>query len=98
MSSAIHWGVHRWQKNPAVADQTRGAPNHKLCQYIRGQSRYGRPRCRLRGAQILSSRLASPAVCNDVEADRLPLVEGAHAGAFDRADMNEDIFVAAFGL
>jgi hypothetical protein len=59
---------------------------------------YGRPRCRLRGAQILSSRLASPAVCNDVEGDLLPLVEATHTGAFDRADMNEDILVAALGL
>ncbi len=59
---------------------------------------YGRPRCRLRGAQILSSRLASPAVCNDVEGDLLSLVEATHTGAFDRADMNEDILVAALGL
>ena len=56
------------------------------------------PSCRLRGAQILSSRLTSPAVCNDVEGDLLPLVEGAHACAFHRADMNEDILVAALGL
>src|SRR5215211_2554937 len=53
---------------------------------------------RLRDAQILSSRLASPAVCNDLEGDLLPLLERAHAGAFDRADMNEDILVAGLRL
>src|SRR5215207_3888279 len=53
---------------------------------------------RLRDAQILSSRLPSPAICNDLEGDLLPLVERAHAGAFDRADMNEDILVAALRL
>jgi hypothetical protein len=73
-----------------------GLRTTKLCQYIRGQSAMAS--CRLRGAQILSSRLTSPAVCNDVEGDLLPLVEGAHARAFDRADMNEDILVAALGL
>ena len=47
----------------------------------------------LGGAQILGSRLAAPAVCNDVERYSLALVERAHTGAFDRTDMNEDIRV-----
>jgi hypothetical protein len=52
----------------------------------------------LSGAQILSGRLAAPAVCNDVEGHLLALVEGAQTRAFDRADVNEDILVAAFRL
>ena len=52
----------------------------------------------LRGAQIFRSRFASPAVCNDFKGNLLALVEGAHAGAFDGADMNEDILAALVRL
>ena len=47
-------------------------------------------------AQIFSGRFAGPAVCDDVKADILPLIEGAHAGAFNRADMNKDV-IATIG-
>jgi hypothetical protein len=46
----------------------------------------------LDGAQILSGRLAGPAVCDDVEGNLLTLAKAVHASTFDRADMNEDIF------
>ena len=59
---------------------------------------HGFLRDRLGGAQILSGRLSSPAVRDDVERHFLTLVEGAHARAFDRADMNEDVFAAVFRL
>ena len=49
-------------------------------------------------AQIFSSRLAGPAICNDVERDFLPFVKGAHASAFDRADMNKNFLVTVFRL
>jgi hypothetical protein len=52
----------------------------------------------LGGAQIVSGRLASAAVRDDVEGDGLALIEGAHAGAFDCADMNEDVLIAVFRL
>jgi len=52
----------------------------------------------LGGAQIVRSRLAGPAVCNDVERYSLALVERAHTGAFDRTDMNEDILVTVLRL
>src|SRR5262249_55923835 len=48
--------------------------------------------------QIFGGRLAGAAVCDDIETDSLPLIEGAHAGAFNRADMNEDIIAAIGGL
>jgi hypothetical protein len=54
--------------------------------------RHGFLRDRLGGAQILGSRLARAAVGNDIEADVLSLVEGAHTRAFDRADMDENVF------
>ena len=59
---------------------------------------HGHLRDRSGGAQILGSRLARAAVCNDIEADVLSLVEGAHTGAFDRADMDENVFAAVRGL
>jgi hypothetical protein len=55
-------------------------------------------RCRLDGAQVLGSRLAASAVCDDVEGHLLAFAKAAHAGAFDRADMNEDILAAVLRL
>src|SRR5437773_11476573 len=85
------------KETPRLANQSRGSEPQALPVHP-WSKRYGHRRCRLRGAQILSSRLASPAVRNDLEGDLLPLVESAHAGAFDRADMNEDILVAVLRL
>jgi len=51
-------------------------------------------RDRLGRAQIFGRRLAVAAVLDDVEGNALPLVEGAQTGAFDRADMNEDVLPA----
>ena len=50
------------------------------------------------GAQIFSGGFAGAAVCDDVEADFLALIEGAQACAFDRADMHEDVLAAVLGL
>jgi hypothetical protein len=67
-----------------------------LCQYIRGQS------CAIRdrsgGPQIVGRRLAGPSIRDEIEGQLLPFVEGAHAGTFDRADMNEDVLAAVIGL
>ena len=52
----------------------------------------------LRGAQIFRGRFASPAVCNDFKRNLLPLVEGTHTGAFDCADMNENIWASLVRL
>jgi hypothetical protein len=52
----------------------------------------------LGGAQIVGSRLAVPAVCNDVERYSLALVERTHTGAFDCTDMNEDVLVTVLRL
>jgi hypothetical protein len=57
-----------------------------------------RVRGTLDGAQIFGGGLAGPAVSNDVESDFLAFVKSAHAGAFDRADMNEDVVTAVFRL
>ena len=59
---------------------------------------HGPSRSRSGGAQIFSGRFAGPAVGDDVKADFLPLIEGAHAGAFNRADMNEDVIATVGGL
>jgi hypothetical protein len=48
--------------------------------------------------QVLRGRLAGPAVGDDFEGNLLALVEGAQAGAFDGADMNEDILAALVRL
>jgi len=50
------------------------------------------------GAQIFSGRFAGPAVGDDVKADFLSLIEAAHTGAFNRADMNEDVIATVGGL
>ena len=75
-----------------------GPPNHKVCQYIRGQSGMALCANRLRGAQIVRRRFAGAAVGNDVVGNLLPLVEGVHAGAFNRADMNEDVLATVLRL
>jgi hypothetical protein len=85
------------KKAPRLANQTRGSEPQALPVYP-GQSSHGYQGCRLGSAQVFSGRLARLAICDNVERDLLPLVEGAHASAFDRADMNEDIFAAAFRL
>src|ERR1051326_5126866 len=50
------------------------------------------------GAQIVRRRLAGPAVGDDLVSDLLSLVEGVHAGAFDRADVHEYVLAAIIGL
>ena len=52
----------------------------------------------LKRSQILCRALAATSVRDGIERDFLPLVDGAHAGAFDRADMNEEIIAAGFSL
>jgi hypothetical protein len=52
----------------------------------------------LRGAPIFRGRFSSPAVCNDFKRNRLALVEGIHAGAFNCTDMNENILAALVRL
>jgi hypothetical protein len=51
----------------------------------------------LGGAQIVCRRLSGLAIGNNVERDLLSLIEAVHAGAFDCADMHEDIFAAVLG-
>ena len=85
------------QKISRAGGSAAGLRNHKLCQYIRGQSSMAL-RSRSSGAQIFSGRFARPAVRDDIKADILPLIEGAHAGAFNRADMNKDVIAAIGGL
>lgn len=53
---------------------------------------------RLDCAQIFSGRLASLAIGYDVERYFLPFFQTVHAGAFHRADMNEDILVSILRL
>jgi hypothetical protein len=85
-------------KAPRADESARRTPNHKLCQYIRGQSNHGHLRDRSGGAQILGSRLARAAIGDDIEADVLSLAEGAQTGAFDRADMDENVLATVCRL
>src|SRR4051794_3647611 len=50
------------------------------------------------GAQILCGGLAGTLIGDDVEGYRLAFVQRAHAGAFDRADMDEHVSAAGFRL
>src|ERR1700746_1991689 len=95
MSALSLWRLRPNRKIPRADGSAAGLRNHKLCQYIRGQSSMA---LRAVDAQIFSGRFAGPAVGDDVKADFLPLIEGAHAGAFNRADMNEDVIAAVGGL
>src|SRR6266480_7780250 len=47
------------------------------------------------GAQIVRRGFSCLSIGNDLERDLLPLIETVHPGAFDRADVHEDV-VAAF--
>jgi len=49
-------------------------------------------------APALDLTVRAAPVRDDVERNLLPLIEAAHAGAFDRADMNEDVFATALQL
>jgi hypothetical protein len=69
-----------------------------LRQYIRGRSEMALRAAALDGAQVFGGRFAAAAVGHNVKGDLLSLVESAHSGAFDRADMDEDILVAVFRL
>ena len=62
------------------------------CQYIRGQ----RPEAqsRLRRQEVFGRVLAVPVVLDDVEAQLLTLDDGAHAGALDGRDVDEDVRLA----
>ena len=86
------------QKNPAYRRIGRGTPKPQALPVHPWSEQHGPSRSRSGGAQIFSGRFAGPAVGDDVKADFLPLIEGAHAGAFNRADMNEDVIAAVGGL
>jgi hypothetical protein len=85
------------QTETPCLETSHGAVNHNHCQYIRGQELCPL-RCRSDSLQIVSRGLACSSIGNNVEGDFLSLAEGAHAGAFDRADVYEDIFAAIIRL
>jgi len=55
-------------------------------------------RCRSDGAQIFRGGLACLSIGNNIERDFLSLVEAMHPGAFDRADVHENILAAIIRL
>jgi hypothetical protein len=59
-------------------------------------SNIGRPKSS--SAQILRRGLARLSISDDIKRDLLSLVEAAHPGAFDRADVHEDILAAVIRL
>jgi len=81
-------------RNPTSGKPNAG-PNHRPCQYIRGQ---GLVADDLDGAQIVSRGLSGPAVSYDFVADLLAFVEIVHSCAFDRADMHENVLAAVVRL
>ena len=50
------------------------------------------------GAQIVSRGLPGPAIGNNLERDLLSLIEAVQPGAFDSADVHEDILATAIRL
>jgi hypothetical protein len=85
-------------ENPASRRIGRGTPKPQALPVHPWSEQQGSSRGRSGGAQIFGSRLAGAAVCDDIEADSFSLIEGAHAGAFERADMNKHIGSAIGGL
>ena len=55
-------------------------------------------RCCSDGAQIFRGGLACLSIGNNIERDFLSLVEAMHPGAFDRADVHENILAAIIRL
>jgi hypothetical protein len=55
-------------------------------------------RRQLDSAEIVGRRLAGPTVGNDLESDLLSFVKVLHTGAFNRADMHEDVLAAIVRL
>jgi len=89
---------HRGQKEPRAGTPGRGAPettSFASTSVVKAAWSSAQPS---HGAQILGGGLAGPAVGDDLEGDLLPFVEGAHAGAFNGADMNEDVLAAGVRL
>src|SRR5215813_3860204 len=97
MSSLSLWRLRPNRKIPRADGSSVGLRNHKLLPVHPWSEQHGSP-SRSGCAQIFSGRFAGPAVGDDVKADFLPLIEGAHAGAFNRADMNEDVIAAVVEL
>jgi hypothetical protein len=85
-------------ENPACRRIVRGTVKPRALPVHPWSEHHGRSRGRSGGAQIFGGRLAGAAVCDDIEADGLSLIEGAHAGAFERADMNKHVTSAIGGL
>ena len=84
-------------KKPRGWYTRRGAHQHILCQYIRGQGTC-RQRHRLDGAQIVGGRLAGLSIGDRLEGDLLSFVESLQSGAFDGADMHENVLAAVIRL
>jgi hypothetical protein len=72
--------------------------NRAPCQYIRGQSSAVSKRDQSIDAEFVSRRFAGSSICDDIEIDLLPLVEGAQPGTLDRTDMNKDVLVTVLRL
>jgi hypothetical protein len=49
------------------------------------------------GAQVGRCRSSGSAIGDDIEADLLALIEAVRPGAFDRADMDEDVLALSSG-
>jgi hypothetical protein len=60
--------------------------------------RRGIPCARTDGAEIIGRGLLGSSVYNKVKRDLLSLVEAAHSGAFDRADVHEDVLATVIWL
>src|SRR6266508_6190459 len=93
-----HAAIRLSKKEPRARRTRHGALKPQALPVHPWSKRYGYRRHRLDGAQIFSGRFAGSTVCDNLEGNLLSLIEGAHAGTFDRADMNEDILAAVLRL
>ena len=67
-------------------------------QHVAGQDATGSASGQSIGAQIVCRGLSGPSIGHNLERDLLSLIETVHPGAFDRADMHEDVLAAVVRL
>src|SRR3546814_10399093 len=88
---------HRYpdMKKPRGWRTRRGAINHRPASTSVVKAD-GRSR-RLGGAKLFGGSLAATVIRDGLEGDLLALIERVHTGAFDRADVNEDVLAVEIG-
>jgi hypothetical protein len=85
-------------KNPATGEPDTGPLNHKLYRYIRGQSGMAIAAAARQTVRRFSAADLPVRRSATTSKETFCPIEAGHAGAFDRADVNEDVFATALRL